>query len=122
MEAFWGGFEKRAVSNKWILNKLNKGLAGRAGGSLEEIAKRKDWASRVLNRDVLQGSFRDPKGPLYGGKHWQEAHWRAMPRPESGESMLHQISDVNKKTKNNPSAAKKELDETLGWIEHKKNR
>lgn len=30
MNRFWGGFEKRAVSVKWVLDKLRGGVASRA--------------------------------------------------------------------------------------------
>ena len=87
MEAFWDGFEKKAVSLKFINRHGLRGLASRAKEATPEMLAK-------IEKKVADM----PTAPWRAGKGGMEKNFER-----------HWFSNMNKKTKNNPSEAAKYL-------------
>lgn len=95
-QAFWQGFEKRAVSEKWINNKVINGLVSRA-------SKLKDSLPQTL-----RGAELNAKG--FGFTPASKKHWRQAQPSAMRDAHRHYIGQLNAATKGKPKAAQKAVD------------
>ena len=87
MNQFWDGFEKKAVTAKWIDTRMFRGLASRAG----------EKPSGQLMKRVEEISSDQPA-----------QHWRKLFKGDTKE-ILGNIKKMNLETKKSPEAASRSL-------------
>jgi hypothetical protein len=87
-QAFWDGFEKQAISPKWIMERTLGGIASRAGGTAEGILKRKERLLKHQNASFSSLTGKERDNAL--------SHWRSLPNKEEIQGMLSGIGGSSK--------------------------
>lgn len=99
MTGFWGGFEKRAVTKRWLDTKMLSGLMTRAGENPKGAFSR----SMLRKFDGLDSS----------GKPWRKTMRNTAFSPTKKDDYKAGIREMNRRTKKDPEWAAKHLEDEL---------